>query len=296
MYRGLREVWDGFAKNAHEGLASPKSVLPMSILLFFGQVVPFLSLLLGALSSEFSGDWAYWALTAFGFGVGARAVVSAWFSQPLSIALLQPFAVLFLLLNQWYGATRTALGMPVGWRGRTVVRGVAKAASNAALFCVLLGVAAGGADSVQSQRCPMMQLEDQHARAQSIQFPRERPGFLVIAGRHGTGEISKWVKPVRATFGESVDIIGLADVHGIPGIFRPAVRAMVKKGSEWPVLMDWTGETVGAIFMPGADIEVLVLSKTGQILTRVAGPVTEDGLQKVKERLAALVPKTAPAK
>jgi hypothetical protein len=71
---------------------------------------------------------------------------------------------------------------------------------------------------------------------------------------------------------------------------------MVRKGSQWPVLMDWTGETVGAIFMPGADIEVLVLSKTGQILTRVAGPVTEEGLQKVNERLAALVPKTAPAK
>jgi hypothetical protein len=79
-------------------------------------------------------------------------------------------------------------------------------------------------------------------------------------------------------------------------MFRPAVRAMVRKGSEWPVLMDWTGETVGAIFMPGADIEVLVLSKTGQILTRVAGPVTDAGLQKVKERLSALVPKTAPAK
>jgi hypothetical protein len=296
MYRGVREVWDGFAKNAHEGLASPKSVLPMSGLLFFGQVVPFLSLLAGGLFGGFSGDWAYWALAATGLGIGARAVVSAWFSQPLPIALLQPFAVLFLLLNQWYGAIRTVLGMPVGWRGRTVARSVSKAAANAAMFCLFFGVVADGADSVQAQRCPSMHLEDQHARAQSIQFPRERPGFLVIAGRQGTGEINKWVKPVRAAFGESVDIIGLADVHGIPGIFRPAVRAMVKKGSEWPVLMDWTGETVGAIFMPGADIEVLVVSKAGQILTRVAGPVTEEGLQKVKERLAALVPKGAVAK
>ncbi len=141
-----------------------------------------------------------------------------------------------------------------------------------------------------------MNLDDQHARAQAIHFPRERPSFLVIAGRQGTGEIAKWVKPVRASFGESVDIIGLADVHGIPGIFRPAVRAMVKKGSEWPVLMDWTGETVGAIFLPGADIEVLVLSKTGQILVRIAGPVTDEGLQKVKERLAGLVPKGVLAK
>ena len=296
MYRGMREVWDGFAKNAHEGLASPKSVLPMSVLLLLGQVIPFLALLLGALSDGFSGDWVYWALVAAGLGAGARAVVSAWFSQPLLIALLQPLAVVFLLINQWYGAIRTLLGMPVGWRGRTVSTGAMKAATHAAVLSLFLMVTAGGADSVQSQRCPGMQLEDQHARQQSIQFPRERPSFLVIAGRHGTGEIAKWVKPVRTNFGEAVDIIGLADVHGIPGMFRPAVRAMVKKGSEWPVLMDWTGETVGSIFTPGSDIEVLVLSKTGQILTRVAGPVTDAGLQKVKERLSALVPKTAPAK
>ena len=296
MYRGMREVWDGFAKNAHEGLASPKSVLPMSVLLLLGQVIPFLALLLGALSDGFSGDWVYWALVAVGLGAGARAVVSAWFSQPLLIALLQPLAVVFLLINQWYGAIRTLLGMPVGWRGRTVSTGAIKAATHAAVLSLFLMVTAGGADSVQSQRCPGMQLEDQHARQQSIQFPRERPSFLVIAGRHGTGEIAKWVKPVRTNFGEAVDIIGLADVHGIPGMFRPAVRAMVKKGSEWPVLMDWTGETVGSIFTPGSDIEVLVLSKTGQILTRVAGPVTDAGLQKVKERLSALVPKTAPAK
>jgi hypothetical protein len=118
----------------------------------------------------------------------------------------------------------------------------------------------------------------------------------VIAGRHGTGEIAKWVKPVRTTFGDAVEIFGLADVHGIPGIFRPAVRGMVKKGAEWPVLMDWTGETVGAIFSPGADIEVLVVNKAGQVLVRVSGAVTDEGLQRVKAQLAGLLPKNVPVK
>jgi hypothetical protein len=161
---------------------------------------------------------------------------------------------------------------------------------------LFFGGVVSAADALQAQRCPNMTLEDQHARTQSIQFPRERPGFLVIAGRHGTGEIAKWVRPVRTTFGDAVDILGLADVRGIPGIFRPAVRGLVKKGSEWPVLMDWTGETVGAIFSPGADLEVLVLNKAGQVLVRISGPVTDDGLRKVKDRLAGLVQKTAASK
>lgn len=292
MYRGLRQVWDGFAKNAHEGLASPKSVFPMSIILLLGQVVPFVSLLLGWLDGGLSGAWVYWAVAAICLGIGARAFIALWFSHSVVLALFHPFAVMFLLLNQWYGALRVALGVPVGWRGRTVARVVA----NAAALCVALCSVASAADSLQAQRCPNMSLEDQNARAQSIQFPRERPGFWVIAGRHGTGEIAKWVKPVRTTFGDAVDIFGLADVRGIPGIFRPAVRGMVKKGSEWPVLMDWTGDTVGAIFSPGADIEVLVLNKAGQVLVRVSGPVTDDGLQRVKDRLAGLLSKNASAK
>ena len=40
MYRGAREVWQGFAKNAHEGLASPRLILPSTLLLLGGQVLP----------------------------------------------------------------------------------------------------------------------------------------------------------------------------------------------------------------------------------------------------------------
>jgi hypothetical protein len=292
MYRGLRQVWDGFAKNAHEGLASPKSVFPMSAVLLLGQVVPAASLAFGLLGGGLVGNWVYWALVAAGLGIGARLLASAWFSHSIPWAFLHPVAVMFLLLNQWYGALRVALGIPVGWRGRTVVRAV----SNTVALSLFFGGVVSAADALQAQRCPNMTLEDQHARTQAIQFPRERPGFLVIAGRHGTGEIAKWVKPVRTTFGDAVDILGLADVRGIPGIFRPAVRGLVKKGSEWPVLMDWTGETVGAIFSPGADLEVLVLNKAGQVLVRISGPVTDDGLRKVKDRLAGLVQKTAASK
>ena len=292
MYRGLRQVWDGFAKNAHEGLASPQSVLPMSVFLFFGQVVPFASLVLGLLLGGLSGAWVSWAVAATCLGIGARAFTAAWFSHSILLALFHPFAVMFLLLNQWYGALRAMFGVPVGWRGRTVAR----IAANAAALCFAFHDVATASDSVQAQRCPNMNLEDQNAHPQSICFPRQRPGFLVIAGRHGTGEIAKWVKPVRTTFGDAVEIFGLADVHGIPGIFRPAVRGMVKKGSEWPVLMDWTGETVGAIFSPGADIEVLVVNKAGQVLVRVSGPVTDEGLQRVKAQLAGLLPKNVPVK
>src|SRR3984885_15512830 len=44
MYRSASEVWRGLAKNATEGMAAPARVLPLTILLFCGQILPLLLL------------------------------------------------------------------------------------------------------------------------------------------------------------------------------------------------------------------------------------------------------------
>ena len=40
MYQRAAEVWNGFAKNAHEGLGSPRLIVPATLLLLGGQVLP----------------------------------------------------------------------------------------------------------------------------------------------------------------------------------------------------------------------------------------------------------------
>ncbi len=42
MYHNASEVWQGLAKNATEGMASPARILPFTFLLFCGQILPFL--------------------------------------------------------------------------------------------------------------------------------------------------------------------------------------------------------------------------------------------------------------
>lgn len=46
MYRTSLETWRGLGKNATEGLAAPGTILPMTVLLFGGQVLPFILLAL----------------------------------------------------------------------------------------------------------------------------------------------------------------------------------------------------------------------------------------------------------
>jgi hypothetical protein len=115
MYRGGRELWAGLAKNAREGLARPKALLPWTLILVGGQVLPF-ALLAGA-------AW----LEPVALMLAAFAVASAYsmrfdavrrYRQPWLGALLHPVGVLVLLAIQWYATVLAIAGRPVGWKGR----------------------------------------------------------------------------------------------------------------------------------------------------------------------------------
>jgi hypothetical protein len=117
MYGSWRDVRNGFAKNAHEGLGSPRGIVPWTLLLLGGQTawlafvplalggaVPLLPVTLAAVSS-----------------IGARVALALRFAQPLGGVALQPFSVGVLVAIQWWALWRRARGRPVAWKRRSVV-------------------------------------------------------------------------------------------------------------------------------------------------------------------------------
>ena len=113
MYRRDAEVWRGLAKNTHEGLGAPKVILPMTLLLLGGQVLPF---------------FLFFAATGTARAVAGIAILLAWlprwvgvkrFRQPFVTTLLHPVAIICLLGIQWMGLAGYLLGRPARWKGRT---------------------------------------------------------------------------------------------------------------------------------------------------------------------------------
>jgi hypothetical protein len=111
MYTNAGEVWRGLAKNATEGVAAPGKIVPVTLLLLAGQVLPFLLL--------FHTGWLAIPVVL--------AVLAAWlprflavrrFRQPADGALLHPLGILVFLAIQWYALGRQLLGRPAGWKGR----------------------------------------------------------------------------------------------------------------------------------------------------------------------------------
>ncbi len=114
MYRSASEVWNGFAKNAHEGLATPKLIIPSTLLLLGGQVLPLIALLLAA---------SPLALTFAALGTLAmflpRFVAVARFRQSLLGALLHPLGICVLVAIQWFAFFRSLRRRPAIWKGRS---------------------------------------------------------------------------------------------------------------------------------------------------------------------------------
>jgi len=119
MYTNARQVWQGLAKNATEGLGAPTRIVPISLLLALGQVMPILLLV-----------WL-WPLGAHSAIVRlclALALIGSWLPRVLAIrrfhqdwrgALLHPLGILLLIALQWYALIRKFAGRSVRWKQRS---------------------------------------------------------------------------------------------------------------------------------------------------------------------------------
>ncbi len=109
MYQRAADVWHGFAKNAHEGLGTPRLIVPATVLLFGGQVLPFILLAVAPSSL---------AIIAAAAAYLPRLVAVARFHQSLIGALLHPIGVCALIAIQWFAFFRSLRKRPAVWKGR----------------------------------------------------------------------------------------------------------------------------------------------------------------------------------
>lgn len=145
MYESASAVWLGLAKNATEGLGAPARIVPLTILLLLGQVLPVIAAMLWVafcVSSALVGaTFDRPRLATVVSALLASAVVASYlprllavrrFRQPLVSALLHPVGIFLLLAIQWYALAKQVFGQPVAWRARTYASGTGEEVSETA--------------------------------------------------------------------------------------------------------------------------------------------------------------------
>jgi len=122
MYTKSLDVWKGLSKNATEGIGSPTTILPFTVLLAGGQILPWV-LVASGLATGWQG-WPAWtvagAVIAVAFSSLPRILAARRFRQSFSSALAQPVGIAVFLAIQWVALGRRLLGLQTSWRGRSL--------------------------------------------------------------------------------------------------------------------------------------------------------------------------------
>jgi len=116
MYHSARTTWNGLAKNATEGLAAPRTIVPMTLFLAMGQVLP-VPLLVAALVRREPVSAAV-AAVAVVLSYVPRLLEGSRFRQRRQSTALHPVGVATLLVLQWYALVRKVAGRPATWKAR----------------------------------------------------------------------------------------------------------------------------------------------------------------------------------
>lgn len=118
MYTSTKEVCNGLLKNATEGIANAGLIVPFTVLLIGGSVLPGLALILGYLTGA-SAIALSILLVAFAISFVPRLIACKRFQQSYLGAALHPLGVAWFVALQWIALVRKQLGLTTKWRGRS---------------------------------------------------------------------------------------------------------------------------------------------------------------------------------
>ena len=119
MYDNAKAVFEGFAKNATEGMARPLALPVWTLLLAGGHLLP-LVVIPAAFASGAAASPAWLAaLSSAALLLVARVLQAVKCREPWQAVALHPLGVLLTLAIQWRALFGYLRGRQVQWRGRT---------------------------------------------------------------------------------------------------------------------------------------------------------------------------------
>jgi glycosyltransferase involved in cell wall biosynthesis len=117
MYRSAGEVIRGVLKNANEGIADPRLIVPFSVLLLGGSVLPVVTLVWSIVAQ--SPLAIAFSIVGVMMGHLPRAIAAIRFRQSWLGVVCHSLATLIFVALQWVALAIHLLGRQIAWRGRT---------------------------------------------------------------------------------------------------------------------------------------------------------------------------------
>ena len=219
---------------------------------------------------------------AVGFWVG----VFSSFVPTVHFAILAGAAFLLGLISQFVLLPLSLLlFQPLGRPGTPVVP------RPASLLLALAGVAialvvAGGAQAQETRR--EILLRDQFGKTDGPGRHHGQAVLLIYGTADGMRRMKAWEDGIRKQVPGAVVVLRGLDARSARGQKTEAEvneRLQQVVPSDIAILVDWKGDLVRAYDLPDADVSTTILDSKGRACQTVAGPVTPETLDQVRQLL-----------
>lgn len=116
---------------------------------------------------------------------------------------------------------------------------------------------------------PNFNLKDQFDRTWNLNSLRGQVVLLVVADKDSGRLMDPWFSNLKMRYAGKAQIIGLLDLHGVPGIGRGIARSRIRKETSDPMILDFGG-SVGRTYGANSKVPVVVVIDKGGIVRGIA--------------------------
>jgi hypothetical protein len=118
------------------------------------------------------------------------------------------------------------------------------------------------------------QLPDQFRHAHVVVFTNAPLQLLTVADQKGARGMDGWIEAVKTRFGTNLPMIAVADVSTVPRLLRGFIRGKFVDRYPYPVLLDFTGDTIAAWRPQTGQPNLYLVANDGKVLGRFVGHAT----------------------
>lgn len=159
--------------------------------------------------------------------------------------------------------------------------------TTAALICAVSSAFA--LDS--GEKAPSFKLSDQFGKVWDSAALKDNVVVLIAANKDSGRDMDPWVSKIKSKYLNKVQLIGLMDLHTIPGIARGIARSRIRKETSEPLMLDFNGETSKAYQVNSKFPVVVVIGKISIVKAVSKSEYSDSAFDSISDAIDALTKK-----
>ncbi|MEN6356314.1 MAG: redoxin domain-containing protein [Armatimonadota bacterium] len=118
------------------------------------------------------------------------------------------------------------------------------------------------------EKAPDFKLNDQFGKTWDLSGLSGKVVVVVAANRDSGRAMGPWVDNLKKKYGDKIQLLGLMDLHTIPGIGRGIAKSRIRKETSDPLMLDFNGSTAKA-YDVSSKVPVVVVVDSNAVIKAI---------------------------